>query len=743
MTQQQECNFSTTINPDDATIDRLVAQLLEQMSLDEKIGQMCQSQGGEGHISEHLRMGIQQGQVGSVLNETNVDVVNELQRIAVEESRLGIPLLIGRDVIHGFKTIFPLPIAQAASFDPELVKLGARISAHEAASCGVNWTFSPMIDISRDPRWGRIAESFGEDPLLNAKLGVAMVQGYQSDNLAQFDAIAACAKHFVGYGASESGRDYNTANIPENELRNVYLPPFKAAHEAGVATMMASFSDLNGVPASGNQWLMQQVLREEWQYQGMVVSDWDSIFQLTVHGFADSAYAAANAAANAGIDMEMVSTTYHENIAQLLSDNQLTMTQVDAMVGNILRLKFKLNLFNQPYTEPKKFKALVNQQHLDAARDMVRKSCVLLKNAQQTLPLKPDELNDIAVIGPLADDGYEQLGTWIFDGDEKHSVTPLAALKHELPEHTKVHVARALSTSRSNSEEGFADAVKAAQQSDIALLFLGEESILSGEAHCRTNIDLPGAQEALINQIAATGTPIVLVTMAGRPLTLSNIIDKVGAILYAWHPGSMAGPGISDLLLGKCSPSGKLPVSFVRHVGQVPLYYAQKHTGKPASDSNFVHMDDFPVRAPQTSMGMSATHLDCHFTPLFPFGFGLTYSNIHCRKLQLNTHTPAMDETIYVSVEVMNEGDVDTDDVIQLYIRDLVANVTRPVKELKAFKRVHLPKHSSIEVKFALTKDDLSFYNQRMQQVTEPGKFHLWVGNSSDCQLQTEFELRA
>ena len=714
-----------------------VRQLIARMTLAEKIGQMSQVNGG----SDNLHQALREGRIGSVLNEVCVETVNELQRVAIEESRLGIPLLIGRDVIHGFKTIFPIPLGQAASWNPALVKRGAAIAANEAAAAGVNWTFAPMVDITRDPRWGRIAESLGEDPHLCSVLGAAMVQGFQGDDLNEPGSIAACAKHFAGYGAVESGLDYNTANIPENELRNVYLQPFKAAMDAGVATFMASFSDLNGIPASGNEFLMKQVLRQEWGFDGFVVSDWESIPELTVHGFTANDRDAAFEAVNAGIDMEMASTLYAQHVSALIEEGKLSETQVDTMVGRILKTKFELGLFDDPFTDPSRFPRWVNAGHQQAARQLASQSCVLLKNDKQTLPLSRDELKSLAVIGPLADDGYEQLGTWVFDGDSRHSHTPVEAIHALLGGDVDVRVARGLESSRCKKHDGFEDAVDIARTSEVALMFVGEESILSGEAHCRADIDLPGNQVKLIEAVAATGTPVVLVVMAGRPLTLGNIIDHVAAVLYAWHPGTMGGPAVVDLLFGIESPSGKLPVSFPRMVGQIPIYYSKKNTGRPPSADTVTHIDDIDGRALQTSLGMSAFHLDAGFTPLFPFGFGLSYSRFEYSDIAISSERIVYGEAIEITAILRNTGDFEAEEVTQLYIRDLVGNVTRPVKELKGFQRVRLSPGQSQTVSFTLRTEDLAFYNRNMELVTEPGEFHVWIGGSSEAQLRAKFEL--
>jgi beta-glucosidase len=712
-------------------------ELLGQMTLTEKIGQMSQVNGG----SPRLHQDIRDGRVGSVLNEVDVHSVNQLQRIAVEESRLGIPLLIGRDVIHGFKTIFPIPLGQAASWNPELVGRGAAIAAIEASAAGVNWTFAPMIDISRDPRWGRIAESLGEDPLLCSVMGAAMVRGFQGDQLDEPGAIAACAKHFAGYGAVESGLDYNTANIPEIELRNVYLKPFQAALNAGVATFMSSFNELNGVPASGNEFLMKEVLRQEWGFQGFVVSDWESIPEMTTHGFTANHRDAVLEAVNAGIDMEMASECYMHYLPELIEQGTISELQLDAMVCNILKTKFQLGLFDNASTNQSDYPRWVNAEHQNTARELARQSCVLLKNKEQILPLSASRISTLAVIGPMADDPYEQLGTWVFDGESRHSHTPLQAIHALLGDEVEIGTARGVATSRCNKNELFNEAVELARKSDTVLMFVGEESILSGEAHCRADIKLPGAQEALVRAVADTGKPVILIVMAGRPLTLGNILDKVAAVLYAWHPGTMAGPALVDLLFGMESPSGKLPVTFPKMVGQIPIYYAKKNTGRPPSEDNVTHIDDIDGRAVQTSLGMSAFHLDAGFTPEFHFGYGLSYGQFRYSDIEISAPRIRVGDTITVSANLSNCGEYEATEVVQLYIRDRVGSVTRPVKELKNFQRVSLKPGQSTKVSFELQTSELAFYNRKMQFVTEPGDFQAWIGGSSQATLCCEFEL--
>jgi beta-glucosidase len=728
---------------DTEIIEQRVRALLAEMTLAEKIGQMSQVNAGDSYIHDDLAEGLRAGRVGSVLNEVDVDVVNELQRIAVEESRLGIPLLVGRDVIHGFKTVMPIPLGQAATWNPDIVREGARVAAREAATAGVNWTFAPMIDISRDARWGRIAESLGEDPYLASALGAAMVEGFQGDDLAAVGTIAACAKHFAGYGAAESGRDYASTTISEKELRNVYLRPFKAAVDAGVTTLMASFSDIDGVPATGNEFLMRQVLRDEWRFDGFVVSDWDSIRQLRIHGLTGNDKESAFEAAQAGVDMEMHGDAYTKHLEELVEEGRISIDKIDTAAANILRAKFRLGLFESPYTNPEELPEIANAHALDTAKKAALQSVVMLKNDHDTLPLSVEKLDSIALIGPLTDAPYEQLGTWIFDGEPELSITPMHAIHSLVGHDIDVRYIRAMENSRSKSTEAFGEAVEIARDSDAVVLFLGEESILSGEAHSRADISLPGAQAELVRRIRETGKPVVAVILAGRPLTLTNIVDEVDAILFAWHPGTMGGPAIADLLFGVESPSGKLPATFPRMVGQIPIYYNQKNTGKPPSPDTIVHIDDIDAHAPQLSLGMTAFHLDAGYTPLFAFGHGLSYATFDYERITTSAADIEPGESVTIGVELTNTGAFTADEVVQLYVRDLVGNVTRPVKELKGFRRVRLDPGESTTVNFELHTDDLAFYGRNMQLMTEPGEFHAWIGGSSETQLRTEFRIIA
>lgn len=737
----EQSELESIDSKDSDNIEQGVERLLSQMTLTEKLGQMSQLCMEGPSISATLVERLQAGTVGSILNLVDVEIINQIQKIAVEKSRLGIPLLIGRDVIHGFNTVMPIPLGQAASWNPEIVRKAAKVAAHEAARHGVNWTFAPMLDVSRDARWGRIAESFGEDTLLTSVLAAATVEGYQGDDLTAPGGIAACAKHFVGYGASEAGRDYSTTNIPDNELRNVYLPPFKAAVDAGVQTIMTSFSDIDGLPASGNRYLVTDVLRGEWGFDGLVVSDWDSIGQLRVHGLTANDAESAREAINAGVDMEMFSSTYIDNAEALLASGEIELAAIDRAVSNILRVKFKLGLFENPYAEPDRVPPAVDDQALETAQQAALESVVLLKNDADALPLNKSKLKTLAVIGPLADAPYEQLGTWIFDGDPSLSVTPLAAIQAELGEDVHVEYVQAMQTSRSRDTAAFAQAEAAAKASDAVLLFLGEESILSGEAHSRANIDLPGAQAELVQRLRAVGKPVIAVIMAGRPLTLSNIIDHVDAVLFAWHPGTMGGPALAELIFGRSSPSGKLPVSFPSVVGQVPIYYNHKNTGRPATPDSVVHIDDIDAGAPQVSLGMTAFHLDAGYKPLFPFGYGLSYSQFEYQNIRLSAPLLRRGQQLSIEVELANTGAVEATEIAQLYIRDLVGSLTRPVLELKGFQRIKLQAGERRRLSFTLSEAELAFSGRDKTWQAEPGDFLVYVGGSSEALLQAEFTL--
>jgi beta-glucosidase len=658
----------------------------------------------------------------------------EAQRIAMKESRLGIPLLFGRDVIHGYKTIFPIPLGQAATWNPELAGQAAREAAREASTEGIRWTFAPMIDIARDPRWGRIAESAGEDPYLASQFAAAIVKGFQGGTLADPASVAACAKHFAGYGAAEGGRDYNSTWIPEILLRDVYLQPFKAAREAGVATFMTSFNALNGVPATANRFLLRDILRGEWKYDGMVVSDYTAVTEMIAHGLARDAADAAQKAATAGVDMEMVSTSYFDHLKSAIEMGQVSMADIDGAVRNILRLKYRLGLFDLPIAQPAT--AAPTQASLDVAERAAIESVVLLKNDGGLLPLK-NSVRTVAVIGPLADSPVDQMGTWTMDGRAADVQTPLAALRKMLGA-DRVLYAAGLRNSRDRAHDGFAAAADAAKRAEVALLFLGEEQILSGEARARAFLDLPGAQEALVDAVRGAGKPVVSVILAGRPLTFHSAAAQSGAVLYAWHPGTMGGPAIAKLLWGQAAPSGRLPVTFPRTVGQVPIYYAHLNTGRPPAMSDA----GIPVGDPARPEGYTSKYIDVDFTPEYPFGYGLTYTRFEYSKTQVSSATMQRDGRITVTAEIANRGDREGVETAQLYIHQLAASVVQPVRRLRGFQRISLKPGESRTVTFTLSAADLAFHNSKMQLVTEPGRFQAWIAPDAVRGVSADFELR-
>lgn len=718
-------------------IENKIDSLLNQMTLDEKLGQMNQL---SPYNFEELATRVRKGEVGSILNVVNPEEINKIQKIAVEESRLGIPILVARDVIHGYKTIFPIPLGQAATFNPEIAEQGARVAAIEASADGIRWTFAPMIDVSRDPRWGRIAESCGEDPYLNAVMGTAMIKGYQGDSLNDPTAIAACAKHFVAYGAAEGGRDYNSTFIPERVLRNVYLPPFKAAADAGCATFMTSFNDNDGVPSTANSFVLKDVLRKEWKYDGMVVTDWASAFEMVNHGFCTDGKDAAEKSVNAGVDMEMVSETFIQNLKQSIADKKVSMETIDNAVRNILRLKFRLGLFDNPYiVTPQSVKYA--KKHLQTAKTAAEQSVILLKNENQTLPLT-DKIRTLAIIGPMADAPYEQMGTWVFDGEKEHTQTPLTAIKEMYGDKVKIVFEKGLDYSRDKNTAGISRAVSTARQADAVVVFVGEESILSGEAHSLANLNLQGAQSQLIKELAATGKPVVTVVMAGRQLAIADEVKVSDAVLYSFHPGTMGGPAIADILFGKVNPSGKTPVTFPRMSGQVPIYYAQHNTGRPANPTEML-IDEIPVEAGQTSVGCRSFYLDAGNSPLFPFGYGLSYTTFEYSNLNLVSDKLTAQDTLSISFTLKNTGKYDGTEVVQLYVQDKVGSVTRPVKELKRFQRVTLKAGESTQVSLHLPVSELAFWGYNMNYTVEPGDFRLWVGTSSAEGLTKDFSVSA
>lgn len=712
-------------------VESRIESILCKMTLAEKIGQMNQvSVGGDvANYADALRS----GQIGSILNEVDPAKINEYQRICVEESRLGIPLLVARDVIHGFHTVFPIPLGLAATFDPGLVEAGARVAAVEATAQGVRWTFSPMLDIARDPRWGRIAEGSGEDIYLDARMAEAMVRGYQGESI-DSTSMAACIKHFVGYGAAEGGRDYNSTYLTERQLRNVYLPPFEAAVKAGAMTLMTSFNDNDGVPSTGNSFVVKDVLRGEWGFDGLVVTDWNSMGEMINHGFGTDRKDVAKKAVNAGVDMDMMTFGFISHLEELVKSGDVKVSAIDNAVRNILRVKILLGLFENPYIDEDAAAAVqYAPEHLAAAQKSAEESAILLKN-DGILPLVPGKR--ILVTGPMADAPHDQLGTWAFDGEKEHTITPLKALRERFP--GKVDYVPGLRYSR-EKRENFADVTSAARKADVVLVFLGEEAILSGEAHSLADLNLKGSQSELLAALKATGKPVVATIMAGRPLTIERDLPNCNAMLYSFHPGTMGGPALANLIFGDVNPSGRAPITFLRTVGQAPLYYSHNMTGRPYSGQTLI--DDVPLEAGQTSLGNTSYYLDYGAYPLFPFGYGLSYTTFEYSGIATDKAEYGKEDTIGVTFTLSNTGTKDGEEVVQVYIRDLVGSVTRPVKELKYFERVSLKAGESRQMTVSLPVEEFAFYGLDMVKKVEPGDFLLWVAGDSDSGKPVSFKV--
>ncbi|MBO4475271.1 MAG: glycoside hydrolase family 3 C-terminal domain-containing protein [Bacteroidales bacterium] len=718
----------------DHSVEARVERLLSRMTLAEKIGQMNQVSAG-GDVAGYAEA-LRNGQIGSILNEVDPVKINEFQRICMEESRLGIPLLVARDVIHGFHTVFPIPLGLAATFDPQLVEEGARVAAVEATSQGVRWTFSPMLDIARDPRWGRIAEGSGEDTWLDSRMAEAMVYGYQG-RTADSTSMSACIKHFVGYGAAEGGRDYNSTFISERQLRNIYLPPFEAAVKAGAHTLMTSFNDNDGVPSTGNAFILKDVLRKEWGFDGLVVTDWNSMGEMVSHGFGTDRKDVAAKAVAAGVDMDMMTFGFISHLEELVHSGAVKESAINDAVRNILRIKFLLGLFEHPYVDVEASRAVQYAPgHLDAARRTAEESAILLKN-DGLLPLDGNSLRRILVTGPLADAPHDQLGTWAFDGEKSHTVTPLAALRERFG--ARVDYVPGLTYSR-QTRERFDDVVAAARKADVVLAFVGEEAILSGEAHCLSDLNLVGSQSELLEALKATGKPVAAVVMAGRPLTIGRDLDNCDALLYSFHPGTMGGPALANLLLGDAVPSGKTPVTFPATVGQVPMYYNHNMTGRPYRNEKL--MQDIELEAGQTSLGNTSYYLDSGASPLFPFGYGLSYTTFEYSDQKLDKDVYSPKDTITVSFTLANTGKYDATEVVQVYVRDLVGSVTRPVKELKGFDRITLAAGARRTVQMSIPVRELAFWGLDGRKKVEPGDFQLWVAPDSASGTPLSFKVR-
>ena len=716
------------------TVDQRVDSVLHLMTLEEKIGQLNQytddwKATGPVTVDSDKAGQIRNGQVGAMLNVIGTRRTRSWQEFAMQ-SRLKIPLLFGQDVIHGFKTTFPIPLAEACSWDLDEMTLSARISATEASAAGIQWTFSPMVDITRDPRWGRVMEGAGEDPYLGSLIAAARVKGYQGNKLGDVNSMMACAKHFAAYGAAIGGRDYNSVDISDRLLWEVYLPPFKAAAEAGVATFMNSFNDINGVPATGNKYLQRDILKGKWGFKGFVVSDWGSVGEMIKHGTAKDGSEAALNAITAGCDMDMESRCYKNNLVQLVADQKVPLALIDEAVRRILLKKFELGLFDDPfrYCNAKREQTeLNNPEHAKAARQVAAKSIVLLKNQNNLLPLSKNT-KTIAFIGPLVKAVKQNKGYWdveIPGIDSNFIVSQWDGLKNKVGKTSKLLYAKGCEI-EGNDKSGFAEAVMIAKKSDVVILSIGERRNMSGEAHSRSNIGIPGVQEDLLKVLLATGKPVVVLINAGRPLVFNYTADHATSILYTWWLGSEAGNAIADVLFGDYNPSAKLTMTFPRSVGQIPVYYSHFNTGRPVSGSDF----------PNTS------YIDLSVYPKFEFGYGLSYTSFKYGNLQLSKKEMRNNEEIEVSLSVTNTGKYDGEEIVQLYLRDKVGSIARPVKDLKDFKKISLRAGETKTVQFIIDKEKLSFYNQQLDWVAEPGEFDLMIGaSSSDIRLNAEFEL--
>ncbi|HEY0714571.1 MAG TPA: glycoside hydrolase family 3 N-terminal domain-containing protein, partial [Polyangia bacterium] len=670
---------------------------------------------------------LRKGQIGSMLNATGAAYINEYQKVAVEESRLKIPVLFGLDVIHGYETTFPVPLAQAASWDPEAIERAEAVASKEASAAGIRWTFTPMVDIARDPRWGRVMEGSGEDTYLGSVIAAARVRGFQGKDPSAPDKMLACAKHFVGYGAAEGGRDYNTVDVSERSLRETYFPPFRAAVNAGVATFMTAFNDVSGTPATASRFLFTDVLRGEWGFKGFVVSDWKAIDQLRNHGVAETRTQAGVLSFKAGVDMDMVDNIYLEEFAKLIENKTIPIAAIDESVRRILRMKAAAGLFERPYADPaREAKEMRTEAHMAEARSMAQKSIVLLKNDKQILPLAK-AVKSIAVIGPHADNKVDPLGEWAAKGDSKYVVSLLEGIKAAVP---KAKVTTAPGTDvQGEKSDGIAEAVRVARAADVVILAVGEAKGMSGEAKSRTTIDLPGTQKDLVKAVHKTGKPIVLVLANGRPLALPWEAENFSTILETWLLGSQSGNAIADVIFGDYNPTGKLPITFPRSLGQVPLYYNAKMTGRP-----FVPNGPSPY---------TSRYLDSPNTPLWAFGHGLSYTRFEYANLTVQPARIPPGGTVTVTVDLKNVGTRPGTETAQLYIRDLVGSTSRPVKELRGFQRVTLKPGEAQTLKFSLGKAELALLDSKWQPVVEPGQFQVWVGPNSVEGPQTKFEVVA
>ncbi|WP_281612895.1 glycoside hydrolase family 3 N-terminal domain-containing protein [Flammeovirga sp. SubArs3] len=714
------------------TVEEKVESLLQKMTLEEKIGQMTQFTSSGDVTGPTLRGNVEKevkaGNVGSLFNAFKADYTRKLQKMAVEETRLGIPLLFGYDVIHGHRTIFPIPLGEASSFDLDAMEEAARIAAIEASAEGIHWTFAPMVDVSRDPRWGRVMEGAGEDTYYNNLVAKARVRGFQGDDLSKENTILACAKHFLAYGAPIAGRDYNTVDMSLQTLHEVYLPPFKATVDAGVETFMTSFNEINGTPSTANPYLFKDILRDQWGFEGMVVTDYTAINELVPHGTAKDLAQAGVQALKAGIDMDMEGAVFLETLKESVEKGDVTEEEINVAVRRILTLKHKLGLFEDPYrysdTEREE-RLVLCDEHKEKARDFARKSIVLLKNENQVLPLKLENKPKIAAIGPLVKSKKDVLGAWKAKGSPKDAKSLFEGLKGATRGKAELLYAQGCKLDGDDTS-GFAEAIEVANQSDVIILAIGEARTISGEAKSRSDITIPGVQTELLAELKKTGKPVVVVLMNGRPLALEKEDELADALLETWHLGTMAGPAIADVIFGKYNPAGKLPMTFPRNVGQVPIYYNAKNTGRPFD--------------PENPSGYKSNYLDVPNSPLYAFGYGLSYTTFEYGEITLSSNTTD-GAPITASIEVTNTGDYDGEEVVQMYIQDIIGKSTRPLKELKGFEKIFLKKGETKTVTFTIEKEALTYFRWDMSEGVEAGEFNVFIGTSSDQVKAASFTL--
>ena len=729
-TQTQRLSEKKSTPEGNNEITRKVDSLLNIMTLQEKIGQLTLFTSDKDATGPVIRKNymedIKSGRLGSIFNAYGAEYTRKLQEMAVNETRLGIPLLFGYDVIHGFRTIFPIPLGESSTWDLKLIEEASRIAAVEATAAGLHWTFAPMLDIARDPRWGRIAEGSGEDTYLGSRIASAKVKGFQGTDLSDTSTILACAKHYVAYGAAQAGRDYHTVDISEITLRNVYLPPFNAAVQAGVGSVMTAFNEIFSVPCTANKYLLTDILRNEWNFQGFIVTDYTSINELVPHGFATDEKHAGEIALNAGVDMDLQGAVFYNFLEESVKEKKVSEERINDAVRRILIMKAELGLFENPYLysdTSRERKLTMIPDHLDFAREYAQRTFVLLKNENKTLPLNKN-IKNIAVIGPMADNKKDMIGSWSAAGNFNLAITLLEGIRKKLDgRNTKISysIGCEINTTLKN---GFEEAIKIAKASDAIILAVGEEAAMSGEAASRAEIGLPGVQEDLVKELSLLGKPLIVVLMNGRPLTLENVDAHSSAILETWFAGTIAGDAIADVLFGDYNPSGKLTVTFPRKVGQIPVYYNVKNTGRPKSENKY-----------------TSKYLDTPNTPLYPFGYGLSYTSFSYSDISYNTLKINFKDTLSASVTVTNTGNMTGEEIVQLYIRDIVGSITRPVKELKGFNKIKLDPGKSKKVIFSITSKDLAFYNSRNEFTAEPGKFHLFIGSDSETLKKVEFEL--